>query len=144
MSGLLAGWDWFDKRLQSRLEARGIPTLNKTQSMMMMYISAGVQRPVEFAKRMRLSKQAIRHISEQLAEIGYIEITEHPDDKRGRHISFVNDTLYARDVAEEIIADLEQELCSRIGADNVEALKRILQLDWEASVSGTDIDDDID
>ena len=136
MSGLLAGWDWFDKRLQSTLAARGFPALNKTQSMMMMYISAGVQRPIDIARRMRLSKQAIRHVSEQLAKIGYIKITEHPDDKRGRHIAFHEDSLEAREVAVEIIDDLEQELARKIGADDVKVLKRILQLDWEAPDSG--------
>ena len=45
MSGLLAGWDWFDNSLQNLVKGAGFKPLNKSQSMMMLYVSAGVTRP---------------------------------------------------------------------------------------------------
>lgn len=138
MSGLLAGWDWFDKGLQNSLAARGLPTLNKTQSMMMMYISAGVHRPIDIARQMGLSRQAIRHIAQQLEELGLIGINQHSKDKRGRFIDFKGSSLRSREAAEEIIDELENELCSRIGARNVDTLRKLLRSDWGPVVPGTD------
>ncbi|WP_084396577.1 MarR family winged helix-turn-helix transcriptional regulator [Henriciella aquimarina] len=142
MSGLLAGWDWFDNGLQTALSERGMPTLNKTQSMMMMYISAGVHRPVEIARKMRLSRAAVRHMSEQLAKFGLVEIKDHPDDKRGKLIDFHEDTEWIRQRAVEIIYGLEEELTSRIGAEDVATLRRILREDWGNSVSGMELEGD--
>ena len=135
MSGLLEGWDWFDNGLQNVLAARGLPYLNKTQSMMMMYISAGVERPIEIARRMRLSRQAIRHVSGQLAAIGLIDIVDVEEDKRGRRLAFREESALILNAAIDIIHDLERELYSRIGSDNAQSLRRILQLDWGPVVS---------
>src|SRR5207237_5334764 len=87
-SGLLKGWDWFDNSLQNVLRANGYPPLNKSQSMMILYISAGVHRPIEIARKMRLSRQAIRHVANQLAELGLIESLDDRNDKRSRRLQF--------------------------------------------------------
>jgi DNA-binding MarR family transcriptional regulator len=136
MSGLLEGWDWFDNGLQNVLRANGYPPLNKSQSMMILYISAGVHRPIEIARKMRLSRQAIRHVANQLADLGLIESLDDKNDKRSRRLQFTAQSDALRGFADAVIFDLEKTLRSRIGAANLRDLKRILQLDWGPVVSG--------
>ena len=136
MSGLLEGWDWFDNGLQNVLRANGYPPLNKSQSMMILYISAGVHRPIEIARKMRLSRQAIRHVANQLADLGLIESLDDENDKRSRRLRFTAQSNELRGFAESVIFDLEKTLRARIGAANLRDLKRILQLDWGPVISG--------
>ena len=130
MSGLLEGWDWFDNSLQNILRANGYPALNKSQSMMVLYISAGVHRPIEIARKMRLSRQAIRHIANQLIALGLLRSVEDREDKRSRRLQFTDSSNNSRDFADKVIFGLEGVLKERIGAENVAELKRILRLDW--------------
>lgn len=129
-SGLLEAFDWFDQGLQNLLVAHGLPTLNKTQSMFMLYLSAGVYRPADMARRMRISRQAIRHVSAQLVEMGLIDVVDDEQVKRGRRLVFRDDKQAMRDVAESIVRDMEGQLRERIGAENMDSLRKILQLDW--------------
>ncbi len=130
VSGLMAGFDWFDQSLQNVLASRGLPTLNKTQAMVMLYITAGVHRPSEIARKMGVSRQAIWYLSRQLVELGLIEVADDEQHKGGRRLLLCEgkDTLRAE--ADQIILDLEQLLEARIGAENVAALRQVLQLDW--------------
>lgn len=88
MSGLLEGWDWFDNGLQNVLREAGFRPLNKSQSMMVLYISAGVRRPIEIARKMRLSRQAIRHIANQLIDLDVIASRDDDGDGRSSTWSF--------------------------------------------------------
>ncbi len=134
MSGLLEGWDWFDIGLQNVLRDGGFPSLNKTQTMMVLYISAGVQRPIEIARRMRLSRQAIRHIETQLIKRRMITARADPTDKRSKILDFAPRSTGVRQFAERAIRRLESELRSRIGARNFSAMRALLDLDWGESV----------
>jgi len=136
MSGLLEGWDWFDIGLQNMLRDGGFPSLNKTQTMMVLYISAGVQRPIEIARRMRLSRQAIRHIETQLVKRRMITARADPTDKRSKILAFAPQTTRVRKLAERGIKRLEAELKSRIGARNFAAMQSLLDLDWGECVHG--------
>lgn len=134
MSGLLEGWDWFDIGLQNVLRDGGFPSLNKTQTMMVIYISAGVHRPIEIARRMRLSRQAIRHIETQLVKRRMITARADPTDKRSKILDFAPHSTRVRRFAERAIKRLESELKTRIGARNFAAMRSLLDLDWGESV----------
>lgn len=134
MSGLLEGWDWFDNGLQNVLRANGWKPLNKSQSMMVLYMSAGVQRPIEIARKMRLSRQAIRHIQRQLVQLKMITARDDPHDRRSKVLVFSARSKKLRNFARQTILDLEGLLTSRLGAANVAALRAILNLDWGDAV----------
>jgi DNA-binding MarR family transcriptional regulator len=130
MSGVLEAWDWFDSGLQNLVKAAGFRTLNKSQSMMMLYISAGVQRPIEVARRMRLSRQAIRHIANQLIDMDVLVATDDPSDGRSMILSFSQRSDAIRNFAQMAIHDLENTLQERLGARNAQTLRDLLELDW--------------
>lgn len=130
MSGLLEGWDWFDSGLQNILLSSGFPPLNKSQSMMVMYLAAGVQRPIEIARKMRLSRQAISHIQGQLAEMGMVAAEPDPADGRSKVLVFTEQSERVRAFAGETIRALEAELTLRLGEEAVAALRWALNVDW--------------
>jgi DNA-binding MarR family transcriptional regulator len=130
MSGLLEGWDWFDNGLQNVLRESGWKHLNKSQSMMVLYISAGVQRPIEIARKMRLSRQAIRHIEQQLVQLGIITARDDPHDRRSKILVFSARSKRLRNAARQTILNLEALLASRLGVAKVAALRTVLNLDW--------------
>lgn len=135
MSGLLAGWDWFDNSLQNLVKAAGYRPLNKSQSMMILYISAGVTRPIDIARKMRLSRQAIRHIANQLIDLGVLKAEDDPEDGRSKILSTSNRSEDLRTHAHNSIRKLESILRDRLGADDYETLKRILSRDWGTVVT---------
>ena len=136
MSGLLEGWDWFDNGLQNVLKEHGFKHLNKSQSMMVLYISAGVQRPIEIARKMRLSRQAIRHIEKQLVDLDMITSQADPHDNRSKVLVFRKETTKLRQFARQTILELESLLAARLGEANAAALRAVLNLDWGPVVSG--------
>lgn len=130
MSGLLEGWDWFDNGLQNLVKVAGYSPLTKSQSMMVLYISAGVTKPSEIARRMRLSRQAIRHISNQLVAMQIIATRDDPTDGRSKILSFTERSMGIRSYARKAIFELEATLRRRLGTADYDALKRLLNLDW--------------
>jgi DNA-binding MarR family transcriptional regulator len=136
MSGLLEAWDWFDNGLQNVLREGGFRVLNKTQSMMVLYVAAGVQRPIEIARRMRLSRQAIRHIEMQLIKLDMISARADPSDKRSKILALTTRSKGVRQYAQQAILRLESELRARIGARNVANMRAVLSLDWGDAVNG--------
>lgn len=136
MSGLLEGWDWFDNALQRVLDDMGLGNYTKSQSMVILYVSAGVSKPSEVAKRMRLSRQAIRHIQCQLEELGIIRVERHPGDARVKRLVFNEDAVELGETARNIILALEGELAKRVGEANVAALRTVLDMDWGSPIGG--------
>ena len=138
MSGLLGGWDWFDIGLQNIVREAGYRPLNKSESMMILYISAGVVRPAEIARKMRLSRPAIRHIEKQLEEMGLIFSRVDPCDSRSKILEFNDETEGMRLFAQKTIYRLEAVLAERIGVANMAALRAALDLDWGVALSSQD------
>ena len=79
---LLQGFYWFDSGLQSFLRSRGWPTLTHSQSMVMMNIVTGATRPVEIARNLGISRQAVHVTLAQIAELGMIRLQDDPTDRR--------------------------------------------------------------
>lgn len=134
MSALLDAWDWFDDGLQSLVADAGYRPLNRSQSLLMLYIMVGVQRPIEIARRMRLSRQAIRHMASQLIERGVLVSEDDPSDGRSVILKFNAGSSDMRAFARGAIDDLEDALRERLGAGPYRALKSALERDWGPSI----------
>ena len=139
MAGLLEGWDWFDNALQALLKSGGFEGYNKSQSMMIMYVSSGVRRPAEIARKMRLSRQAIGHIAGQLLDMKVLEANPDADDGRSVVLGFSPKARSLQTAAQKIITALEARLEQRIGARKMAALIEILNLDWGSAIEDGDL-----
>src|SRR5271170_153839 len=130
MLDLLEGWDWFESSLQRVLRASGFRPLNKSQAMMMTYISAGVTRPTEIAKKMRLSRQAVGHIYKALIARGILIVRDDPTDARSIILGFPKSADKIRGAAANALNELEAELQKRIGQKKFDNMRDALDLEW--------------
>lgn len=127
---ILRGGIWLDRCLQENLEARGWPTLSRTESQIMVLASAGITRQVEISKALGLTRQAINQTLGLLKEKGLIDLLPDPDDGRCKIIAFSKNGRHQRQDALSIIDLMEAELARRIGRKTLAALKDGLDRDW--------------
>ena len=96
----------------------------------MFLVGAGIDRPSEIARQLRLSRQAIHKATRVLVERKLIALEDDPRDGRGVVIVFSAEGAAQRRDAEEIVLQLERELEARIGKRLIEACASTLGRDW--------------
>ena len=127
---MLEGWDWFDNRLREQQRKHGYRVLNKTQSMMMIYIASGVTRPADIARKISLSRQAVLHIAHGLIEAGILEKRSDPEDRRSIRLAFTKDSFQERLFAEEVFKELEARLEQKLGPADMKTFRKLLDIAW--------------
>jgi DNA-binding MarR family transcriptional regulator len=127
---MLEGWDWFDNRLREQQRKHGYRVLNKTQSMLMIYVASGVTRPAEIARKISLSRQAVLHIAHGLIEMGILEARTDPDDRRSIILGFTKNSFQERLFAEQVFKALEARLEQKLGPQDMKTFRRLLALAW--------------
>lgn len=132
---LLQGFYWFDSGLQSFLRSRGWPTLTHSQSMVMMNIATGTTRPVEIARNLGISRQAVHITLSQIAELGMIRFTDDPTDRRTKIVVLTEIGEPMRRDAQEAVTIMTKRLAERIGQPQLAGLIGACMQDW-----GTPID----
>lgn len=143
---LLQGFYWFDSGLQSYLRARGWPTLTHSQSMVMMNITTGATRPVEIARNLGISRQAVHVTLSQIAELGMIRFTDDPSDKRSKIVVLTEMGEPMRRDAQAAVTIMTKQLAKRIGQPQLAGLIAACGVNWgepidfetEAEVVGAD------
>ncbi len=121
---------WMDESLQASLEAAGWERMNRTRSMIMLSITAGINRPAQLARNMGISRQAIHQLLQGMKDEGFLELVPDPDDKRAKIVKFSAGSEGIRKAAQEAISSIERELEARIGKQAFENLKKALAKDW--------------
>ncbi|MEW5686489.1 MAG: helix-turn-helix domain-containing protein [Pseudomonadota bacterium] len=129
LSGLLF---WFDESLQASLGAAGYDPITRSQSMFLLCLAAGENRPSRIATLLGISRQAISHIIAELSRRGLIRLAVDPEDARGRIVEYEFDAQDLRRAAHEIVSRLESLLEERIGAETFQSLQKGLGNDWGA------------
>lgn len=126
LTGLLEAWMWFDDALQRSLNA----SFTSSQSILFLRVGEGVTRQSEIARRMRLSKQAVRNIASDLIDMGYLTLIDDPTDGRSKMLVFTPKGVRLAKRAQQVIFDLEDLLSTRLNADELGAFRRVLESDW--------------
>jgi len=127
---LLERFRWFDDALRVRLAARGLPELTTAESMVFPYLDDGGTRPAELARRLGITRQSAQVLVRGLQRKGLVDLIDDPDDGRSKLITLTASGLRSVPIALETFDELERELAARIGAQNMAALRRALEIDW--------------
>jgi len=127
---LLQGFYWFDSGLQSYLRARGWPTLTHSQSMVMMNIVTGATRPVEIARNLGISRQAVHVTLAQIAELGMIRLQDDPTDRRTKIAVLTEIGEPMRRDAQMAVTIMTRKLVERIGQPGLAGLIAACGADW--------------
>ena len=127
---LVKAIDWYDVSLQGVLGGRGIQSLNRTQSVMLIHIAEGITKPSEIARDMGATRQNIHAMAKPLIDAHIIEVVPDPDDGRSKQYAFCEDSLELRDMVLQVLKYLDKKLGERIGKGDLKDLKRVLSKDW--------------
>ncbi|MBI1198352.1 MAG: MarR family transcriptional regulator [Phenylobacterium sp.] len=127
LSGLLF---WFDESLQSSLAKAGYVPVTRTQSMFLLCLAAGENRPSRIASLLGVSRQAVSHIITDLTRRGLISLAVDPNDARARIVEYRYDAQDLRRAAIKVTSELEALLERRIGSDAFRSLRAGLTPEW--------------
>jgi DNA-binding MarR family transcriptional regulator len=127
---LVYALNWVDESLQASLEAAGWQRMSRTRSMIMLNITAGIDRPAAMARGLGISRQAIHQLLQGLKDEGVIELVPDPEDKRAKVVRFSPDADQIRADAVKVLRGIEKELAKRLGEAEFEAMKKALSGNW--------------
>ena len=137
---------WFDESLQLHVKQAGYPPMNRTQSLILLSVAQGYERPAQIAQQLGMTRQAVHQALKDLQNEGLISVADDPNDRRAKRVYFSRDD--ARDemrcFATEALQHIEQILAKRVGKQNFDTFRKVLQMDWgdvvtpEESVTSTD------
>jgi len=127
---LFDGYYWFDEGLQRSMQAKNIPTLSRSQSMVMICLGEGIRRPSALARKMRVSRQAIQKTLADLESKGYLKLVPDLEDKRAKSVRLSKIGKQRQLAARDILRDMEDELKTRLGSGKLGALNQALLTDW--------------
>lgn len=121
---------WFDESLQASLAKAGFEPVTRTQSLFLLCLAAGENRPSRLATLLGVSRQAVSHIIAELSRRGLITLAVDPADARGRIVEYSFNAQDLRRAARTAVTELEALLAQRIGADAYRSLQVGLSGDW--------------
>lgn len=123
---------WFDESLQRQNKAAGYPEMSRSKSLIMLSIAQGMQRPIQIAEKIGLTRQAVHFALKELQDEGLISMEDDPDDKRAKRVFFSEDDKREemRLFSIEALARIEAVLAERVGRRNFEIFRNVLQADW--------------
>ena len=123
---------WFDESLQLHHRLAGYPEMSRTKSLIMLTVAEGMERPIQIAEKIGLTRQAVHLAIKELEAEGLVSIEDDPDDRRAKRVFFSEDDkrdemrMFARDALHRI----EDVLAKRIGKKKFDTFHRVLQTDW--------------
>ena len=121
---------WLDDGLQAHMQRHAQVSLPRAQSMAMVYLTEGVDRPSDLATKLAVSKQAAQQVLKELQRKGIIEIEPDPHNGRQKRVVLTDHGRRLQSIAKQGLFGLEAELSQRIGARRMLALREALGADW--------------
>ena len=112
--------------LHERLADRGHPEVRAPHGNVLQFLDADGTQVSELARRAQITKQSMAELVAHLERHGYVERVPDPADRRAKLVraTALGDEVYA--IAHEVVAELERRLVTRLGAERVKELRKLL------------------
>ncbi|MCC5867029.1 MAG: MarR family transcriptional regulator [Gammaproteobacteria bacterium] len=131
LRGLLRAYYWYDESLQNHFFSCGIPTVPRSESMIMLNVANGVTRPAHLARNLGISRQAIQQTLRSMEGEGLITLVADPSDGRSKVVRFSDEGKRRGIEAMRGMRRIDRELEKRLGKTAFNTLKRSLtEVDW--------------
>ncbi len=116
--------------LEARLAKAGMGDVSPAQWAVTQQLAAAPEglRLTELAEYAGMKKPSMSALVDGLEAAGYVERAAHPSDRRAQLVRFTDRGWKFAAVASRSVRSLEKEWANRIGAEEVETLRRILKL----------------
>jgi DNA-binding MarR family transcriptional regulator len=110
-----------------RLQAAGYPGVTLALANVLGHLSRDkAVRQTQIADRAGLTKQAIGQFLEELEKLNLIERIPDPADGRARLVQYSNSGRKFLNIADQIKSEIEDEYEAKIGPQNLEDLKKLI------------------
>ncbi|NKI15885.1 winged helix-turn-helix transcriptional regulator [Spongiibacter sp. KMU-166] len=119
---------WVDDSLQNLLKKNGWPSITRLQSQVLTCLEYGLIRTTDIAKHVGVSRQVVNRCVNELVDLNLLELNPDPDDKRAKVISPTAEGQRIVLCALESLEMIEKTLAERIGKENLESLRTILEM----------------
>ena len=135
---LINAHQWFSSSLLQLMHSRGHKDITAAHLTFFCSLNCGMTHASEVARRMGITRQAVYKTTKELQRLGVLELLDDPADGRQKVISMTSQgERIARD-ARDCLDLVEGQLIRRIGNQNFNALRHILQQDWGPSIACPD------
>lgn len=116
-----------DEEALRRAAARpGHPRLRRSHASLFPHIDLEGTRITELAERLGVSKQAVSQLVDDLEHMGVLARVPDPDDARAKRVVFTALGRSGLLDGLEVLGSVEHELAARVGAREMEQLKKTL------------------
>lgn len=122
--------EWIEEHLMQNAEKNGYGYITPSMARLYSYLGNTPVPMSELARRLKISRQAVHQLVNEGLNSGFLELLDSPKDKRVKMVQFSQDGQKMAAVAIAEINKAEEELKQYLGAENVQQLRRILELKW--------------
>jgi DNA-binding MarR family transcriptional regulator len=122
--------EWMEDRLMANAEKNGYGYVSPSMARLYSYLGNEPIPMSELARRLKISRQAVHQLVAEGINSDFLTLVNSPHDKRIKLVKFSTNGKEMSKVALAELRQIEQELENSLGLENVQALRRILELDW--------------
>ena len=112
------------------MRARPRAPVTRAESIVILHVLVGAQRPADIARSLRLSRQAVHSTIGSLVEAGFFALEPDPTDGRMKIVVLTEQGWKMFNDANSIVQQLGAALEKRIGKRNMRALREAFEVDW--------------
>lgn len=119
--------------MHAHLAEAGFPGLRFKHGCVYRFIDDDGSRLTDLAERSGLTKQGVAEAVGELIQLGYVERSEAPHDRRTKIIRLTERGRAGQRAAERVLAEIEQSWADQFGHEEVAIFRHTLQQIIEAS-----------
>ena len=119
-------WEAVQRRMLERLHERGFDDLDAAHLNVFQYPGPQGARPSELAARLRISKQALNYLLNELERLDYLERRPDPDDQRSKRVALTRRGTSAIGVIRQAVGEVETAWVQQLGPKRFAHLRSLL------------------
>jgi DNA-binding MarR family transcriptional regulator len=124
---LRMAWESLQADLYDELRAAGFDDLREVHRPLFRYPPIDGMRPSDLANHLGLSKQATNDLIRDLEAYGYVELEEHPTDRRARILRYTRRGWRLFDTGSDLSRRIGERWAAAIGRARYEELHAALR-----------------
>ena len=128
---LLVRNDWLSSEIFKGAKAAGYSSLTQSEARLLAHMAGKPMSMSELARRLSISRQAVHKSVAELERRGVLVVQGDPQRGNSKLVVYTAKGKELNAAGVKIITQIEARIAEQIGAENLDALKRILALKWD-------------
>ncbi|GAA2477821.1 MarR family winged helix-turn-helix transcriptional regulator [Streptomyces longisporus] len=115
-----------ENRIFATLAEAGYDDVTPAQARVLQRVGPDGTRLTELAEQAQVTKQTAGFLVDQMEKAGYVRRTPDPTDKRARLVCLAERAWAAKEIADGVVAEVEQEWEAHLGKRRMKQLREAL------------------